>query len=117
MRKTLRLVRLPVKELIMLEMVTVDKLPFRKAVNGCNSYSMLYHDVNAANVSLAILLAWVFSAICALLFFYSSILYQYVYYVCKRKKSVKIYVCEFLVSDLRGQIFSAFPQCYRCRKG
>lgn len=51
----------------MLEMVTVDKLPFRKAINGCNSYSMLYHDVNAANVSLAILLAWVFSATCALI--------------------------------------------------
>lgn len=98
-KNTLRLVRLPVKELIMLETVTVNKLPFRKAVNGCNSYSMLYHDVNAANMSLAILLAWVLSATCALILekngFISSLvckrccfLYQYVYYVRKRKKRV-----------------------------
>jgi hypothetical protein len=51
----------------MLEMVTVDKLPFRKAVNGCNSYSVLYHDANVANVSLATLLAWVLSATCTLI--------------------------------------------------
>lgn len=112
----------------MLEMVTVDKLPFRKAVNGCNSYSMLYHDVNAANVSLAILLAWVFSATCALIlakmdlfpvgFAKDAVFYINMFTMCvKGKKSVKAYVCEFLVSDLRGQFFSAFPQCYRCREG
>lgn len=98
----------------MREVVTVDKLPFRKAVNGCNSFSVLYHDANVANVSLATLLAWVLSATCTLIlakmdlfpveFAKDAVFYISMFTMCvKGKKNVKAYVCEFLVSDLRGQ--------------